>query len=191
MPIALVTGGESARTSYSDDLFDGYEAVVAANWASHHYRSRWIVALDPTVWRIEHISRIVLPIRGLVSYETQPQDVTDILEAEDIELRPFGSRITHRVKGICTFTFPYALRFCLETWPDSRVDIYGLDMDDRKGLQPGGPPVRKPGPRWNNEEPFTRAIFYEHGKRINLIECKVDPGRLRKGESVQWEESMK
>lgn len=179
--IALITGGETARTTWSDSMFDRYDAVVGVNWAAHHYRTHWLVALDSVVWRIEHISRIIMPDIGLVSYETQPEDIRAIMEANELALIPFGDRIVDSVKGICTFTFPYALRFCLLNWPDYSIDVYGLDMDGRKGLQPGGPPA-KPGPRWSNEEPFTRSIFYEHGDRINLVGCKVEPSRLRKGE---------
>jgi len=148
--VALVTGGETARTTWSDSMLDNYSAVVGVNWASHHYTTHWLVALDPIVWRMERVSRMIMPDIGLVSYENQPEDVNAILKANDLALIPFGDRITDRVKGICTLTFPYALRFCLANWPDSSVDVYGLDMDNRRGLSPMGPEVRKPSPRWNN-----------------------------------------
>lgn len=175
--VALITGGGSAKEAWKDSLSSRYESVIGVNWAAHHFKVDWLVALDAIVWRI---GEMIMPDAGLVSYETQPNDVSSILSDNELQLVPFGDRMTDKAQGLCSFTFPYALRFCLEKWLDSEIDVYGLDMDNDRGLCPGGPDKRKPNQRWLNEEPFIRQLFHEHGDRINLIGCKVEPLRIRK-----------
>lgn len=176
--IALVTGGESAKENWSYDKAAEYAAVVGVNWASHHYQTDWIVALDPAIWRIKGA---IMPRQGLVSYATQPPDVTNILEAANLKLLPFGARIINRATGICSFTFPYALRFCLQNWPDDHIHVYGLDMDSTSGLFPFKQGQLYEDSRWNNKLRFIKDLFYQSGDRIEMIGCRLRPDRIRKG----------
>jgi hypothetical protein len=146
-------------------MAERYDAVVGVNCASHHYQTDWIVALDPTIWRF---GNVFLPKYGLVSYATQPPDVLAKLKENDLELQPFGDRIVHRSEGICSYTFPYALRFCLENWPSSDVRIYGLDMT--AGFYPQF--------RWDKEKLFIRDLVHSHGDRIQLVGCAIDPSTI-------------
>ena len=170
MRIALITCGESAKTSWSDAKGKEYDYVVAVNWASHLFSSDWVVAFDDSTWRY---GKVIIPRIGGVSYRRLSDHVNSIRLANDLEWELVEELMECGKFGKCSFTFPNALRFCFEEWPDASVDIYGLDMNKNQGLC-----------MWDNghssnrlirEVTFVEAIIHEHWNCIKLIGCEFTP----------------
>ena len=176
MEIALITCGESARLSWSDDMAGRYDRVVAVNWASHWYDSDWVVAFDPLTWRL---GQIRMPRIGSVSWGRPTDDVNAIRLENDLEWEMFEDIMEIKVKGKCSFTFPHAIEFCFAEWPDCSVDIYGLDMDGRRGLCEHFDDVAVDRShsenRWLRERPFVEKAIHAHWDRIELIGCAFVP----------------
>ena len=177
MEIALITCGDSAKKSWSDDMADRYDRVVTVNWASHRFSCDWVVAFDPLIWRMGEIR---MPRIGAVSWGRPPDDVNAIRLENDLEWELFEDIMEIKGKGKCSFTFPHAIKFCFTEWPDCSVDIYGLDMDGQRGLCEHFDDHivdRSHGDsRWLNERSFVEKDIHDHWDSIELIDCAFDPG---------------
>lgn len=166
--VALITCGESVKRSWNDDKRREYDHIVGVNWAAHHYDLDWVVAWDAQIWR--H-GEIIIPRTGAVSYgDGIPDDVDAIRIRHGIEWELIDEPLLNERGQMNTFSFPLAVQFCVQEWPDCSIDIYGLDMDEKQGICMWSNGHKSE--RWDRERSFVECMLNKYADRISLVDCR-------------------
>lgn len=172
MRIALVSCGESALESFSPSVQDDYAVTIGINWAVYHWHFDWAAAWDALVWRYADGRFAFWPVDGIVTCGRLPDDVATVAASKALQVESFP-RLTS-----CTTTFPNALEWALLKWPDSEIDIYGLDMNGKQGLQPWHDGRCHSSWRWDVELKHLHSLWSLCGPRLRLVGCNVDESMI-------------
>jgi hypothetical protein len=168
--VALLTCGESVYESWDTDWgWFQYGEVIGVNWigCDPRFDLDWLCVKDRSVMDDE---RVVMPNNGMVIAGGVPKRWKASIDYENFE--DWSKEDCWAGPRVCGYTFPDALRWALRSFPDARVDVFGLDMDGKQGACRNN--GRHDAVRWSAEMPWLRHLFLRYGDRIRLKGCRKE-----------------
>lgn len=163
--ISLLSCGGSILKSW-EGRRDADDIVVGVNWVGHYHQTDYLCFKDEVV-----LDRsFLLPRIGFVN----SGHVTQLWKGRRSyeNFKRWDGVTGWGGQKVCGFTFPDALRWCLEKWPDDSVHVYGCDMDDEANI--GGSTFGHDEARWKAERRFINHMVKLHGHRIRFVGCRCE-----------------
>lgn len=129
MKIAILTCGRSVRETWAEADRNSYHFTIGVNYASVEFDVDYAVFIDRII--LNEIKRLDRwPRVAMVTNHSQAKDTGR-------PLMPLNRHFTnYDHETTLGYTFPCALVFCLDLWPDSEFDVFGYDLTCDPGISP-------------------------------------------------------